>query len=125
MPDVFSCCVGIAPRECRRAHPVQSCTARQPLKAQSRASSRVADHALVSCLEMYVLKFESVRVECSEVRLGDMPAAFCCTVSTLTWESVELASHVSCPCLGRIDVRTEGRAWYFDQMGLRDDRKNQ
>lgn len=72
-----------------------------------------------------MLKFESVHVECSEVSLGDMPAAFLCTMSTLRWESMELAAYVSSLCLARIDLSTEGRARYFGQMGPRDNRKNQ
>lgn len=54
---------------------------------------------MVSCLEMWVLKFESVHVECSEVSLGDMPTAFRCTLSTLNWESVELALPTSPTCV--------------------------
>lgn len=61
----------------------------------------------------------------SEVSLGDMPAAFLCTMSTLRWNSMELASRISCLCLVRIDLSTEGGAWYFGQIRLRDDRKNQ
>lgn len=72
-----------------------------------------------------MLKFESVHVECSEVSLGDMPAAFLYTMSTLRRENMELASYAPSLCLARIDLSTEGRAWYFGQMGLRDDRKNQ
>lgn len=71
-------------------------------------------------LEMYVQE-----CRCCKINLVEAPAAFLWLMCILRREDVELASHISCLCLGGIDLSTEGAAWYFGQKQLRYGRKNQ